>query len=331
MNVGSNNKSIMKAYIILLICIFSLNEAIAQIEKIDSTNLAKLIEFSNNTYTDEILILHKSQVVCHWKSKNCDSITFSTASMVKSWTGLVIGILVGKRIIPSEEVLVCDFLPEWKDGCENKVTIKQLLTMSAGLNRRSGTRGILPQENMNLYVQNVELDTLPNIRFNYSNESVQLLGLVIERITGMSANDYFRQVLFEPLGMNATRLGKDPIGNDIVFGGATTTVEDASKIGLLMMNNGIHDNEQIVSESWIKKSISPSEKASYYGYLWWLDNNSENKNYAATGDFGQMTIVFPNLELVYIRRQSCNKDISGNMKWMGPDFLKLLSSIIKDK
>lgn len=98
-----------------------------------------------------------------------------------------------------------------------------------------------------------------------------------------------------------------------------------------MMNNGIHDNEQIVSESWIKKSVSPSEKAPYYGYLWWLDNNSENKNYAATGDFGQMTIVFPNLELVYIRRQSCNKDISGNMKWMGPDFLKLLSSIIKDK
>ena len=43
-----------------------------------------------------------------------------------------------------------------------------------------------------------------------------------------------------------------------------------------------------------------------------------------------MTIVFPNLELVYIRRQSCNKDISGNMKWMGADFLKLLSSIIKD-
>jgi CubicO group peptidase (beta-lactamase class C family) len=238
---------------------------------------------------------------------------------------------VDKGLILSEEDLVCNYLPEWKDGCENKVTIKNLLTMSAGLNRRSGAFGILAEENMNQYAQNVELDTLPNIRFNYSNESVQLLGLAIEKITGMSANDYFSQVLFEPLGMDSTRLGKDPIGNDIVFGGAITTIENASKIGLLMINKGRHNNDQIVSESWIRKSTSPSEKASYYSYLWWLDNNSENRNFAATGVFGQMTIVFPDLELLYLRRQSCNKDISGNMKWMGPKFLELLASIIKDK
>lgn len=321
----------MKTYVLLFLCISSLNETIAQIEEIDSTNLAKLIEFSKNTYTDEILLIHKNQVVCHWINENCDSTTFNTASMVKSWTGLVIGILVDKGLILSEEDLVCNYLPEWKDGCENKVTIKNLLTMSAGLNRRSGAFGILAEENMNQYAQNVELDTLPNIRFNYSNESVQLLGLAIEKITGMSANDYFSQVLFEPLGMDSTRLGKDPIGNDIVFGGAITTIENASKIGLLMINKGRHNNDQIVSESWIRKSTSPSEKASYYGYLWWLDNNSENRNFAATGDFGQMTIVFPDLELLYLRRQSCNKDISGNMKWMGPKFLELLASIIKDK
>lgn len=321
----------MKTYVLLFLCISSLNETIAQIEEIDSTNLAKLIEFSKNTYTDEILLIHKNQVVCHWINENCDSTTFNTASMVKSWTGLVIGILVDKGLILSEEDLVCNYLPEWKDGCENKVTIKNLLTMSAGLNRRSGAFGILAEENMNQYAQNVELDTLPNIRFNYSNESVQLLGLAIEKITGMSANDYFSQVLFEPLGMDSTRLGKDPIGNDIVFGGAITTIENASKIGLLMINKGRHNNDQIVSESWIRKSTSPSEKASYYSYLWWLDNNSENRNFAATGDFGQMTIVFPDLELLYLRRQSCNKDISGNMKWMGPKFLELLASIIKDK
>lgn len=321
----------MKTYVLLFLCISSLNETIAQIEEIDSTNLAKLIEFSKNTYTDEILLIHKNQVVCHWINENCDSTTFNTASMVKSWTGLVIGILVDKGLIRSEEDLVCNYLPEWKDGCENKVTIKNLLTMSAGLNRRSGAFGILAEENMNQYAQNVELDTLPNIRFNYSNESVQLLGLAIEKITGMSANDYFSQVLFEPLGMDSTRLGKDPIGNDIVFGGAITTIENASKIGLLMINKGRHNNDQIVSESWIRKSTSPSEKASYYSYLWWLDNNSENRNFAATGDFGQMTIVFPDLELLYLRRQSCNKDISGNMKWMGPKFLELLASIIKDK
>ena len=326
------NKCIIKTYIIILLCVFNLNETIAQKNgKIDSTSLAKLIEFSKNTFTDEILLIHKNQVISHWVDKKCDSTTFNTASMVKSWTGLVIGILIDKGLIVSEEELVCDYFPEWKDGCKNKVTIKNLLTMSAGLNRRSGMLGILPQNDMNLYAQNVKLDTLPNTRFNYSNESVQLLGLIIEKVTGMSANDYFHQVLFKPLGMNSTKLGKDPIGNDIVFGGAITTVEDASKIGLLVLNKGKHNNKQIVSQNWIKKSTSPSEKASYYGYLWWIDNNSKNRNFAATGDFGQMTIVFPDLELIYIRRQSCNKNISGNMKWMGPHFLEMLADVVTDK
>jgi hypothetical protein len=70
----------------------------------------------------------------------------------------------------------------------------------------------------------------------------------------------------------------------------------------------------------------------YYGYLWWLDNQSANINYAATGDLGQMTIVFPDLGLVFVRRQNC--DLSSEsvaMRWMGPDFLKLVASTVKKK
>jgi CubicO group peptidase (beta-lactamase class C family) len=319
----------LQIYILTLVCFFNGLELVAQQgAEIDSTNLAKLIEFSNNTYTDEIMVICKNQVVCHWEREDCDSVYFNTASMIKSWTGLVIGILLDKGLISSEEDLVCKYIPQWKDGCEYKITIKNLLTMSAGLNRKSGAQGILAVEDMHQYALNVKLDTLPNIRFNYSNESVQLLGLVIEKVAGKSANDYFHEVLFEPLEMDSSRLGKDPKGNDVVFGGAITTVDDAAKIGLLMANEGKYDGKQIISEAWINKSLAPSKTASFYGYLWWLDNNSENKNFAATGDFGQMTIVFPDLDLIYLRKQSCNKELSGNMKWMGPDFLTLISSIV---
>jgi CubicO group peptidase (beta-lactamase class C family) len=297
--------------------------------ELDSSNLIKLIEFSKETFTDEIMLIHKNKIVCHWKNEKCDSLYFNTASMVKSWTGLVIGILIDKGLIKSENDLVCKYIPDWKDGCKHHVTIKNLLTMSAGFNRRSGAMGILAESDMNQYVVNTELDTLPNIRFAYSNESVQLLGIIIEKLTYKSANEYFHEILFNPLEMDSTFLTNDPTGNSVVFGGASTTIDDASKIGMLMVNCGKYNNKQIISLSWIKKTITPSEKASFYGYLWWLDNNSENKNFAATGDFGQMTIVFPELDLIYLRQQSCNKDKSGNMTWMGPDFLKLISSVIK--
>lgn len=248
--------------------------------------------------------------------------------MVKSWTGLVIGILIDKGYIKSENDLVCEYLPAWKSGCEMKVTIKHLLTMSAGLDRRRGAEGILAEDDMHTYALSIKPDTLPGIRFGYSNESVQLLGLMIEQLYGSDANSCFRDLLFEPLGMDSTELAKDPSGNYVVYGGAKTTVEDASRIGLLMLGEGHYFEKQLVSGEWTRKSVTPSAQAPYYGYLWWIDNQSVNRNYAATGDGGQLTIVFPDLELVYVRRQSCNLETSGNMPWMGSAFIELVASTV---
>ena len=317
--------------ILMFLFIIQGTELVAQTNlQINSENLQELIEFSKATYTDEIMLVHGNEVICNWRNSDCDSIYYNTASMVKSWTGLVIGILIDKGLIDSEDDLVCSYIPEWKDGCKNQVTIKNLLTMSSGLNRRRGAEGILAVDSINQYVINLELDTLPNIRFGYSNESTQLLGIIIEKVSGKSANEVFQEVLFEPIGMDSTRLYRLSSGQDAVFGGAITTVNDAVNIGLIMLNGGKHNNQQIVSEGWVDKSITPSRMASFYGYLWWLDNNSEDKNYAATGDGGKLTIVFPELNLVFIRRQSCNLDISGNMPWMGPDYIKMIADVIKN-
>lgn len=297
---------------------------------VDTLQLEKLIEFSKSSYTDEFMLIHRDTIICNWKSTECDSLVYNTASMTKSWTGLVIGILIDRGLIADENAPVCKYLPEWEDGCRYDVRIKHLLTMTSGLKRRRGAEGLLAENDINSYVLDLKLDTVPGVSYQYSNESVQLLGIIIERVAGKRANEYFREVLFEPLGMDSTSLAKDPAGNDAVLGGSLTTVQDASKVGLLMLNGGRYGNLQVVSEEWVRKSVSPGPLAPFYGYLWWLDNNSAVKNFAATGDFGQMTIVFPGLELVYVRKQACNKEISGNMTWMGPAFLELVCSVIRD-
>lgn len=299
--------------------------------QLNPSALDSLLQFSQATYTDAFMLVHKGKVVYHWQNPGCDSTTFNTASMVKSWTSLVIGSLIDRGLIESEEDPVCQYIPEWQDGCEHEVTIQDLLTMSAGINRKSGAEGILDEKDMYAYAKSVKLDTLPGVRFNYSNASVQLLGIVIEEASGNAVAKVFEEELFEPLDMDSTSLYQDETGNDIVYGGATTTLQDAAKIGLLMLSEGRYNGRQIVPESWVRKSVRPSEQASFYGYLWWLDNNSEHKNFAATGDFGQMTIVFPDLDLVYLRQQSCNKDVSGNMTWMGPQFLEMVADVVEKK
>lgn len=296
---------------------------------IDTVQLEKLIAFADSTYADELMIIHKNKLVKHWKSNRCEVQYMNTASMCKSWAGLVIGIMIDRGLIGSENDLVCDYLPEWKAGCKNRITVKNLLNMTAGFNRR-GPRGILSARNANYYALNAIPDTIPDVRFKYSNVSVQLLSLLIEKISGKNSDQYFREVLFQPLEMDSTRLRKDGAEkNDIVYGGAVTTIQDAAKIGLLMLNKGMYNGKRIVSGDWIKKSVTGSKSANYYGYLWWIDSFSEDKNYAAMGDFGQLTIVFPDLDLIFLRQQTCDKTEFKKMEYMGPQFLKRIASVIK--
>lgn len=296
----------------------------------DTVKIQQLIAFCQTSKADEILLLHNNQPIAHWKNPDCDSIYMGTASMVKSWTGLVLGCMLERGLIGSTDDPVCKYLPEWKPGCEKDIRIRHLLTMSGGLNRRGG-RGVLSKADMNAYLLQLSPDTLPDIRFSYSNESVQLLGMLMEKVSGKTADQLFREYLFEPLGMDSTSLGKDSSGSFIVYGGCRTTVEDAAQVGKLMLNKGQCQGKQIIPAQWIERSVSPSKLAPYYGFLWWLDYQSAHKNYAATGDLGQMTIVFPDLGLVFVRRQQCDlSPESVAMRWMGPNFLQLLAGTLRE-
>ena len=79
---------------------------------------------------------------------------------------------------------------------------------------------------------------------------------------------------------------------------------DMAKIGLLMLNNGMQNGEQIVSKEWVEQSIQNKVKLlafDGYGYLWWkqvLMNDIEA--YFADGNGGQQIFVVPSKELVVI-------------------------------
>ncbi|PKL85922.1 MAG: hypothetical protein CVV22_05160 [Ignavibacteriae bacterium HGW-Ignavibacteriae-1] len=329
----------MKIYIVICLFICFQQQTLAQ--KINTDNLVKLINFCDSTKADEILISHKGVILSHWmrsdfgniqrngELSNCMSPYMNTASMLKSWTGLLIGILIDKGLIKSVDDLACQYIPDWKIGCNNEITIKHLLTMTAGF-KRLGAQGVLSAADMNQFVLKLQPDTIPGIRFAYSNESVQLLGILIEKVTELKADIAFKKYLLQPLNIDSTSFSKDSAGNIVVFGGCTTTVQNAHKIGLLMLENGSFNRERIVSQKWIKESTTPNSKVPYYGYLWWIDKNSKYWNYAATGDIGQMIIVFPELDLVFVRRQSCDlSQASRNMSWMGPVFLEHIFNIVE--
>lgn len=307
----------------------------SQTNSVDHQQLQKLIHTTDTTKASKALVLHDSEVIASFNSTDCDKTYMGTASMVKSWTGLAVGILVKEGIIKSENEQICNYVPEWKSGCENNVTIKQLLTMTSGLQKiRPASESILAQDDMNSFALKQDITKEPGKDFSYSNEGVQLLGILIENASGQSASDFFQEYLFKPLEMDSTSLMADESGNDIVYGGAQTTIQDASKIALLMLNNGVYKGTTIVSQEWIEKSTTPSQVSDSYGYLWWINAKqygSQMENYSAMGDFGQLTFVFPEKNLIYLREQSCNKEPGTNMVWMGQDFINMIGKVVVEE
>lgn len=310
--------------------VFLLTGIFAAIHSSGQSALERVIHLNDSLYASEILLVQEGKELLYWKDPSCAVTTLGTASMVKSWTGLAIGTLIDRGLIKSVDEKVCQWLPEWKDGCRKNVTVRHLLTMTAGFNRRGGASGILAQDDNNTYVLNTKMDTVPGIRFGYSNESVQLLGIILERVSGMEADRYFKKYLFEPLGMDNTHLGKDQSGkNWVTYGGCTSTVSDAARIGELILGRGRYKGRQVVSEKWIEEMLTPGTLAPYYGYLWWVDHKGKYVTYAAMGDPGVMTIIYPQLDLVFVRNQACENNTAiqprySSAFWFGPGFIQVV-------
>ena len=92
-------------------------------------------------------------------------------------------------------------------------------------------------------------------------------------------------------------------------GGIFISTEDMARFGLLFLNNGAWKDQQLISEKWIEKAITPSIPNSNYGYMWWLNKKgprqwkglSENIFYAA-GFGGNFIIIDRDNNLVIVTR-----------------------------
>lgn len=131
----------------------------------------------------------------------------------------------------------------------------------------------------------------PGTEFCYDSPGMHLLSAVLQEATGMTALDFARQNLFEPLGIQAAIWEVDPQGYSRGWGDLHLLPEDAAKIGYLWLHRGNWDGQQIVSEAWMLDSVKPHNffvgDDIAYGNGWWISSG----NYYASGRGGQKIYV----------------------------------------
>jgi CubicO group peptidase (beta-lactamase class C family) len=278
-------------------------------------------QFLERSYTNALLVMKDGKIVSEIYRNNSNERTrFMGWSMTKSVTSILVGRALEEGRIKSLDDPITTYLPELSQGGYNSVTIRQIMQMRSGVDYEErydfANPGIAATNHINALVKNVARFAdaartikrlhAPGSTFQYKTLDTAVLGWLIERVTGTSVAAYTAQTLWEPLGMESDAFyimdGAPGVGREFSGAGFNATLRDWARFGLMMMNRGTANGNQIVSGDWVDKSTAPTapeEAAGGYGFQWWTMPNSPA--YSAIGIQGQYVFVDPATRTVVVK------------------------------
>ena len=214
-------------------------------------------------------------------------------SVTKTVVGLAVLHAASHGKIKSLDEPVFDIFSEHRlhaEGEKKNITIRHLLTMSAGLEWDEKISYADPKNSENQmddsgdpigYVLKQKLVAKPGTLHNYSGGLTQILAEIILKKTGMPVDEYTARNIFAPLGISTFKWVKMQGGRPAAASGLRMRSRDMAKIGLLVMNHGKWNGKRIISASLIaeatrkhfdlKDDFDDKLISNGYGYQMWHD------------------------------------------------------------
>ena len=201
---------------------------------------------------ESIMILNKNKIVLeeYYNNKN-ESSQFNLFSATKSIVSLGIGILQDKKLLSIKDKIkkYLPFLP-----LKNNTTIKDILEMSSGYSIPK----IFPKMvdmgidyfayNLTERLINYKVDYEPGEYFIYKNLNTQILGLLIEKVSGQKLNEFINDNIYKYIGRQKAEWSTDRVGNIKAFCCLYLNIEDYLSFGKLILDKGKVGNKVIISE-----------------------------------------------------------------------------------
>ena len=277
------------------------------------------------------LIVKDGYIIASWGDTKRVDMTFS---VTKSYLSAVAGIAYDNKLIDSEEDYVSKYL--WDktfDGNKNsRITWEHLL------NQSSDWKGSLwgindwedrPDTSKEIDDWRSEPQKEPGTFYKYNDVRVNVLAYSLLHVFREALPKVLKKYIMDPIGAsNSWRwygyenswINLDGVMIQSVSGGGHNgggifiNSEDHARFGLLYLNKGIWDGKRVISEEWIKKSITPSKTNPEYGYMWWI-NSELGEDYQTTdwknvptnifygsGFGGNKLIIIPDENMVIVGR-----------------------------
>lgn len=235
-------------------------------------------EFLAATQTNAFLVVRDGKITYEkYLDGKTESTVLPSYSVAKTMTSLVIGQLIDEGVLRESDTFV-SILPIFKAGTSfDKVTIKDLLDMNSGIgvsdNYPSGPSGwgvaiaqMYATTDINFFIDNNrKMREEPGTFPEYRSVNTQMLGLIIQEVTGNKLADEFSDRIWKLVGAdydatwNVDKVG----GHEKAFCCFNATARDYARVGVALMD----DRSGVASPAWTARLSTPVVTLDYgWGY-----------------------------------------------------------------
>jgi CubicO group peptidase (beta-lactamase class C family) len=290
-----------------------------------------------STYTDGFIVIKDRQVLFEEYFNGMDSHTrHLLMSVSKSVTGTLAGVVVGSGQLDPEERIV-SYIPELKDSPGFvDATVRHILDMTTAIvfsedyddpesevvahEESCGWRGRNPRSEAGVYEFSRSIqraDRAHGELFHYASINTDVLAWLIERSTGQRLVDVLSDTIWSRLGADHDgHLTVDHKGSPVANGGFCLTLRDLARFGILMLNHGHIDRDEMVPHQWVEDTLSNGSNEAWlptiYGPIWpkgryrnqWYVTGDDHGSFFGIGVNGQHLWVNPTTQVVIAKFSS---------------------------
>ena len=270
------------------------------------------------------MIIKNGYIVAQWGDISRVDMTFSAT---KSYLSTVAGLAIDQGLIKNVDDKVNQYV--WDDKFESqhnaKITWRHLLTQSSdwsgNLFEVEDWADRPPREGGIENWKNRKLNE-PGTFFKYNDVRVNLLAYSLLQVWRKPLPQILKDKIMDPIGASTTWrwygydnafvnidgvMTQSVSGGGHHGGGLFISALDHARFGLLFARNGKWNNQQLISEQWVKSVNQPSIANKSYGFMWWTNHENQLGNiskdiYYAAGYGGNYIIVDKANDLVMVVR-----------------------------
>jgi CubicO group peptidase (beta-lactamase class C family) len=244
-------------------------------------------------------------------------------SVAKSILSTLVVAAVADGVIASLDEPVTNTLPELleRDPRFARITLRHLLQMRSGIAYHE-TRFLNGDDAKTYYwpdlrelaLRHTRIEAEPGGPFVYNNYHPLLLGLVLERRTGMSVAEVLSRRLWQPAGLGpgaSWSLDHEGAGLEKLESGVNARAIDFARFGQLFLDGGVaSDGTRVLPQAWVAAATGPSgsvplesmRPGAYYNLFWWGRRRDDGSHeFSARGNHGQFVHVSPTHRTVIAR------------------------------